>query len=81
MQGAKNIRKVWHIVLISILMSQYSCLSAQVAVTFRGDSNKIEIGDHLNMKLVINADPDVIIDFPSFPGDTIGKIDILKKAK
>ena len=69
------------IVFFSILMSQYSCLSAQVAVTFRGDSNKIEIGDHLNMKLVVNADPDIVIDFPTFPGDTIGKIDILKKSK
>ncbi len=81
MQGIKNIRTVLQCVLVSILMSQYSCLSAQVAVTFRGDSNKIEIGDHLNMKLVINADPDIVIDFPTFPGDTIGKIDILKKSK
>ncbi len=81
MQGAKNIRKVWHIVLISILMSQYSCLFAQVSATFKSDSSKVEIGDHLNMKLVVNAKPGILVDFPTFPGDSIGKIDIVKKDK
>ncbi|MCW3124540.1 MAG: Oxygen tolerance, partial [Bacteroidetes bacterium] len=51
------------------------------SATFRGDSSKIEIGDYLNMKLVVNAQPGIVIDFPKFPGDTIGKIAIVKKDK
>ena len=69
------------IVLVSILMSQYSCLSAQVVATFKSDSTKVEIGDYLAMKLVISTDPDIVVDFPTFPGDSIGKIDIVKKSK
>ncbi len=68
-------------VFVSIILSLVSCLSAQVTATFRGDSAKVEIGDHLKMKLVINTDPDVVVDFPTFPGDTIGKIDIVRKSK
>jgi hypothetical protein len=67
------------ILLFSILYSLFS--TAQISATFKADSNKIEIGDVLNMKLVINAQPDIVIDFPKFPGDTIGKIGIVKKDK
>jgi len=69
------------IAVVSILMSQYSCLSAQVTASFKSDSTRIEIGDHLDMKLVVSAGPDIVVDFPSFSGDTIGKIDIIKKTK
>jgi hypothetical protein len=60
-----------------------SCLSssAQFSATFRADSDKIEIGDHLDMKLVVNAGPNIVVDFPSFPGDSIGSIDVVKKSK
>jgi hypothetical protein len=68
-------------IFISCLLSLVSCLSAQVSATFRGDSTKIEIGDHLDMKLVVTASPDMLIYFPKFSGDTIGKIDIVKKGK
>ena len=54
--------------------------SAQISATFKGDSAKVEIGDHLNMKLVVNAKGDYVVDFPRFDGDTIGKIDIVKKS-
>jgi len=70
-------------VFLSCFLFLVSCfsLSAQVTATFKGDSAKVEIGDHLNMKLVVNASPEIVVDFPTFPGDTIGKIDILKKSK
>lgn len=73
--------KALHCLILSVLLAQVFDLRGQVTATFRGDSAKVEIGDHLNMKLVINAGPDVLIDFPRFEGDTIGKIDILKKGK
>jgi hypothetical protein len=81
MKGMKNIKAVLRFVLASILIAHSSCLFAQVTATFKSDSTKIEIGDHLDMKLVVSAGPDIVIDFPSFPGDTIGKIDIIKKTK
>jgi len=81
MQGIKNIKAVLHFVLALILMAHSSGLFAQVTATFKSDSSKVEIGDHLDMKLVVSAGPDIVIDFPSFPGDSIGKIDIIKKTK
>lgn len=69
------------IVLFSMLFTFSSCLSAQVLATFKSDSTKVEIGDHLGMKLVISTDPGIILYYPKFSGDTIGKIDILKKGK
>jgi hypothetical protein len=69
------------IVLFLMLFTFCSCVSAQVVATFKSDSTKVEIGDHLGMKLVISTDPGIILDFPKFSGDTIGKIDILKKGK
>ena len=68
-------------VLMSCLISHMSFLSAQISATFKGDSSRTEIGDHFTMKLVINAQKDIVVDFPKFPGDTIGKIDIVKKDK
>ncbi|MBS1625912.1 MAG: hypothetical protein JST83_17965 [Bacteroidetes bacterium] len=63
-----------------LLLASYIS-QAQISATFKGDSSKIEIGDYFNMKLVINAQPDIVVDFPSFPGDTIGKISIVRKDK
>ena len=62
-------------------MAHSSGLFAQVTATFKSDSSKVEIGDHLDMKLVVSAGSDIVIDFPSFPGDSIGKVDIIKKTK
>jgi hypothetical protein len=67
-------------VFISLLITHYSLLFSQVTATFRSDSTKIEIGDHLGMKMVITTDPDIILHFPAF-GDSIGKIDIIRKSK
>ena len=67
---------------LSLFLITYSLFtSAQISATFKADSSKVEIGDHLTMKLVVNARPDIVIDFPTFPGDTIGKIEIVKKDK
>ncbi|MBS1593772.1 MAG: hypothetical protein JST90_05575 [Bacteroidetes bacterium] len=74
-------RRIKHLAL-SCLLVLASCVShAQISATFKGDSSKIEIGDYFNMKLVVNAQPDIVVDFPTFPGDTIGKIGIVKKDK
>ena len=81
MRKLKNIKNLLLCVFISILISPYSCLHAQVTATFLGDSSKVEIGDHLHMKLVVNAQPGYIVDFPKFPGDSIGKIEIVDKGK
>jgi hypothetical protein len=67
------------ILLFSILYSLFS--TAQVSATFKADSTHMEIGDYLNMKLVVNTHPDIVVDFPKFPGDSIGKISIIKKDK
>jgi hypothetical protein len=58
---------------ILVLNTYYLILPAQISATFKGDSSHIEIGDYLNMKLVVNAQPEHVIDFPAFPGDSIGK--------
>jgi hypothetical protein len=68
-------------VFVTLLTTHYSLLFSQVTATFMGDSSKIEIGDHLNMKLVVNAQPGYLVDFPKFTGDTIGKLDIISKGK
>lgn len=70
---------------IALLIINYSLFtlhsSAQVTATFKGDSTQVEIGDHLNMKLVINARPEYIIEFPQF-GDSMGpNIEIIQKDK
>jgi hypothetical protein len=33
------------------------------------------------MKMVVNTRPDIEVDFPKFPWDTIGKVSIIKKDK
>ena len=67
------------ILLFSILVSLLS--SAQVTATFKGDSTQVEIGDHLQMKLVVNARPGYIIAFPQF-GDSLGpNIEVIQKDK
>ncbi len=69
------------LIVLSLLLSSCSVMFAQVSATFKGDSAKIEIGDHLNMRFVVNAPKDFVVDFPRFDGDSIGKIDIIKKDK
>jgi hypothetical protein len=68
------------VILFTILCSLSS--AAQVSATFKGDSTQIEIGDKLNMKLVVNVRPGYMVDFPQFTGDSIGpNIEIVKKDK
>jgi hypothetical protein len=76
-----SVRKV-RVGLITVLYSLFSILSnAQVTATFKGDSTQIEIGDHLHMKLVVNARPDYLVAFPQF-GDSLGpNIEIIGKDK
>jgi hypothetical protein len=81
MAALKNIQMILHGVLLSVLVFSYSCMSAQVTATFKADSDKVEIGDHLNMKMVVSAPSEYLVDFPAFAGDSIGKIDIVKKSK
>jgi hypothetical protein len=67
-------------VLVSCLLSLISCLSAQVSATFKSDSTKVEIGDHLVMKLVINAQPGTEVILPKFDADSIGpNLEIIKR--
>ena len=64
--------------LFVILYSLFS--NAQVTATFKADSSHIEIGDPLVMKLVVNARPGCVVDFPKFQGDSLGpNIEIIKK--
>ena len=72
----------WSKVGLLLFSIHYSLFSiGQISATFKGDSSKIEIGDYLNMKVVVNTRPDIEVDFPKFPGDTIGKVSIIKKDK
>ena len=68
-------------IALSLFVILYSLFSnAQVTATFKADSSRIEIGDHLVMKLVVNARPGIVIDFPKFQGDSLGpNIEIVKK--
>lgn len=78
-----TLRKIpYRTLILSCFLLLASYIShAQITATFKGDSSKAEIGDYFNMKLVINAQPDMAVDFPAFPGDTIGKVSIVKKDK
>ena len=75
------VMKLLLFVFVSLLTTHYSLLFSQVTATFSSDSSKIEIGDHLGVKLVLNTEAGDVINFPTFPGDSIGKVDIIRKSK
>jgi hypothetical protein len=67
--------------LVFILALHPLTSQAQVSATFKADSNKIEIGDYLKFKLVVQAAKNIVVELPNFPGDTIGKLEIVSKEK
>lgn len=69
-----------NILLIALILLARST-SAQVTATLKADSNHIEIGDHLNLKLTIQSLKSHIIQWPKFDGDTIGRIEIIERSK
>jgi len=73
--------RLGNLVFALIIIASQNTLNAQITATFKADSNKIEIGDHLAMKLVVNAPKDYWVQWPTFDGDSIGRIDIIKMDK
>jgi hypothetical protein len=81
----KNRKTFWGYFLTAIFavncqLTTVKCF-AQTTATLKGDSSKIQIGDLLNLKLVINTTPNTKINFPKFSGDTLGKVEIVSKNK
>lgn len=70
---------------LNILLGAFILLccntSAQVTATLKADSNHIEIGDHLHLKLTIQSSKTHIIQWPKFDGDTLGKMEIIERSK
>ena len=70
---------------LNILLGAFILLccntSAQVTATLKADSNHIEIGDHLQLKLTIQSPKTHILQWPKFDGDTIGKMEIIERSK
>lgn len=68
-------------ILLGALFLLTCSVSAQVTATLKADSNHIEIGDHLNLKLTIQSPKTHVIQWPKFDGDTLGKIEIIERSK
>ena len=68
-------------ILLGVLVLLSCSASAQVTATLKADSNHIEIGDHLNLKLTIQSPKTHVIQWPKFDGDTLGKIEIIERSK
>jgi len=70
-------------VLLSFFILHSSFFThAQISATFKSDSTKIEIGDHLIMKLVVNARPGIDVYLPKFEADSIGpNLEIIQRDK
>lgn len=68
-------------ILLGTLILLSCGASAQVTATLKADSNHIEIGDHLQLKLTIQSPKTHVIQWPKFDGDTLGKIEIIERSK
>ncbi len=68
-------------ILLGVLVLLSCSVSAQVTATLKADSNHIEIGDRLNLKLTIRSPKTHVIEWPKFDGDTLGKIEIIERSK
>jgi hypothetical protein len=68
-------------ILLGVLVLLSCSASAQVTATLKADSNHIEIGDHLNLKLTIQSPKTHVLQWPKFDGDTLGKIEIIERSK
>jgi len=75
--------KKYLLILLVAVNCQLSTVNAyaQTTATLKGDSSKIQIGDLLNLKLVINTPATTKISFPKLEGDTLGRIEIISKNK
>jgi hypothetical protein len=70
------------ITALVFLLSIVYCLSsvAQVSATLRADSNQIQIGDHLNIRLTVKSPNNLAIPFP-VPADTLGNLELISASK
>ncbi|MFN8311026.1 MAG: hypothetical protein U0T73_13780 [Chitinophagales bacterium] len=62
-----------------VLMWWNAGAGAQTVATLKADSARIQIGDVLQLKMVVRTANGNTINFPKFEGDTIGKSEILSK--
>jgi hypothetical protein len=58
----------------------WSCAYAQVSATLRADSNHIQIGDHLNIRLTVKHPGTLAVPFPAVT-DTLGNMEVINTSK
>ena len=66
--------------LWSLVFGLWSSSYAQVSATLRADSSKIQIGDHLNIRLTVKHPNNLVVQFPPI-ADTLGNLEIVSAAK
>ena len=72
--------KLKHTLLWSLVLGLYSCGFGKVSATLRADSNQIQIGDQLNIRLTVKYDKNLKVPFPVIT-DTLGNLELISSSK
>lgn len=72
--------KLKHALLCSLFFVLCSSSFAQLSATLRADSNQIQIGDHLKVRLTVKHDKNLKIFFPVIT-DTLGNLELISASK